>query len=65
MLNLLRIYKANIDCLVAIRIELKHILPEAELHAIVALQQGFLEEIKLFDDQADKNDADLSETEIF
>ena len=65
VLNLLRIYKANIDCLVAIRIELKHILPEAELRAITALQQGVLEDIKLFDDQVDKKDEDLSETEIF
>lgn len=34
VLNILRIFQANIDCLTAIRIELKHILPENELRAI-------------------------------
>lgn len=64
VLNLLRIYQANIDCMATIRANLKRILPESEFRAILALQQESLEEIKLFDGQAEKNDEDLSETEI-
>ena len=65
VLNLLRIFQANIDCLTAIRIELKHILPESELKAIHELQTSQLEEIQLFEGQQDKADEDLSEDEVF
>ena len=64
VLNLLRIYQANIDCMTAIRADLNKILPESELHAIHAMQQGPLDEIKLFEGIAEKEDADLTETEI-
>lgn len=36
VLNLLRIYQANIDCMSAIRADLKSILPESEIRAIVS-----------------------------
>ena len=47
--NLIQIYQANIDCVTAIRIELKHFLPESELKAIHAMQYGKLEKVKLFE----------------
>ena len=49
VLNLLRIYQANVECLVACRIEMKDILPETELRSIKAFQANKLEEVKLFD----------------
>lgn len=64
-LNLLKIYQANIECLVACRIEMKEILPEDELRMLKALQVNVLEEIKLFEGQAEKQDEDLTAEEIF
>jgi hypothetical protein len=37
VLNLVRVLQANIDCLTAIRVEMKQILPESELKAIYLL----------------------------
>ena len=65
VLNLIHIYQANIDCLMACRLEMKHILPESELKLIHAFQIRELENVKLFEGQSSKADEDLTPEEIF
>lgn len=64
LLDLLLVFRANIMCLVACRIELKDLLPHDELLAIKAMQSK-LDEIQLFDGQERKEETDLNGEEIF
>ena len=65
VLNLQLIYQANLDCLMACRIEMKQILPNAELKKIQEFQIHKLDSLQLFVDQGDKEEGDLNSEELF
>ena len=64
VLNLMKIYAANIAALAACRIEMQDILSEDEVSNIQRLQYGKLEELSLLEGQKDKPDEELTPEEI-
>ena len=64
VLNLIKIYQANIDCARVCRINLKEILPENEVNLINVFQYRQLSDIKPFANSTQKADEDLTPEEI-
>ena len=64
VLNLLKIFIANIECLQACRMKLSDILSANEINMLSLLQFRQLTDIKLFASQLEKQDKELNEEEI-
>lgn len=64
LLDLIHVFIANVECMVACRIQFPDLLPKDELRLLKQMQDK-LDEIQLFEGQENKKDEDMSPEELF